>query len=47
MMAHIAEELLLKKEEDELIATTCFHCGEPAMPKTHGFDPRCERHSDI
>ena len=33
--------------EADMIATTCFHCGEPAMKKTHGFDPRCERHRDV
>jgi hypothetical protein len=37
----------LKAEEDHLIAMTCFHCGDPAMPSTHGTDPRCERHYDV
>lgn len=43
-----AKELktLLEAEEHQ-IATTCFHCGDPAMPHTHGFDPRCERHHDV
>ena len=35
------------EEEANLCAVTCFHCGEPAMKKTHGFDPRCERHRDV
>lgn len=33
--------------ENYMIATTCFHCGDPAMPETHGFDPRCEKHRDV
>lgn len=33
--------------EEEMLATTCFHCGDQAMPSTHGFDPRCERHRDV
>ncbi len=35
------------KAIDEELATTCFHCGDPAIPETHGFDPRCERHRDV
>ena len=35
------------EEEASLCAVTCFHCGDPAMPHTHGFDPRCERHRDV
>ncbi len=27
-------------------ATTCFICGEPALPRTHGFDPRCRLHHE-
>ncbi len=40
----------LKKDydaEQEEMSKTCFHCGDPAMPETHGLDPRCERHRDI
>ncbi len=41
------QPLTTRSAEDELVRTTCFHCGEPAMPATHGFDPRCERHADV
>ena len=33
--------------ENEMLATTCFHCGAPALPETHGMDPRCARHFDV
>ena len=36
-----------RDEEAHQLATTCFHCGAPALPETHGLDPRCERHSDV
>ena len=36
-----------KQAEVDILATTCFHCGEPALPKTYGEAPRCERHRDV
>jgi hypothetical protein len=38
---------LLETSEEDVLATTCFHCGAPAMKATHGFDPRCYRHRDV
>jgi hypothetical protein len=36
-----------KGDEGERVeATTCFHCGDPAVTSI-GFDPRCERHRDV
>ncbi len=35
------------EEEERLLRETCFHCGDPAMPKTFGEVPRCERHYDV
>lgn len=34
-------------EEKAALATTCFHCGDPALPRTYGEGPRCERHRDV
>lgn len=33
--------------EEKELRETCFHCGYPAMPKTFGENPRCERHYDV
>jgi len=40
----------IKKKHDaeqEEMSRTCFHCGESALPSTHGEAPRCERHNDV
>lgn len=34
-------------EEIATIGTTCFICGDAAIPSTHYVSPRCDRHRDV
>lgn len=42
----IAKQKAKQQPQDDT-DKTCFHCGEPALPKTFGFDPRCEKHQGV